>query len=68
MTKWEYRTVTLPAFQMEGLASVSFKIDLLEDILKDYGNDGWELASQSFTGDIRYGNGDMVLVFKRPKE
>jgi len=53
MTKWEYRTVTLPAFQMEGLASVRLKVDLLEDVLRDYGNDGWELASQSFTGDIR---------------
>jgi len=38
---------------MEGLASVRFKVDLLEDILRDYGKDGWELASQSFTGDIR---------------
>jgi len=28
MTKWEYNTVTLPAFQTEGLASFRFKIDL----------------------------------------
>jgi hypothetical protein len=68
MTKWEYQTITISAFENRNFQANRIEIENLEDILRDYGNDGWELASQSFTGDIRYGNGDMVLIFKRPKE
>jgi hypothetical protein len=67
MTKWEYRTITISAFENRNFQSNRIKIENLEDILRVYGNDGWELASQSFTGDIRWGTGDMVLIFKRPK-
>jgi Domain of unknown function (DUF4177) len=66
MTKWEYRTITLPAFQLEAFGSSKLRIDLLEDILKDYGNEGWELASHSFLPVIV--PNEMVLIFKRPKE
>ncbi|CAH0993991.1 hypothetical protein EMA8858_00098 [Emticicia aquatica] len=68
MTKWEYQTIKIPAYESDLFSSTKFRMTELDDILKDYGNDGWELASQSFTGDIRWGTGDMVLIFKRPKE
>lgn len=68
MTKWEYLTLKIPAFESDFFSSAKVRMTELEDILRDYGNDGWELASQSFTGDIRWGTGDMVLIFKRPKE
>ena len=69
MTKWEYRTATLPAYKSGGLfALATLETEVLADTLKDYGNDGWELISQSFAGDINHGLCDMLLIFKRPKE
>jgi hypothetical protein len=53
MTKWEYRTITISAFENRNFQANRIKIENLEDILRDYGNDASELASQSFTGDIR---------------
>jgi hypothetical protein len=69
MTKWEYRTVIFPAFKSDGLFAVPKINGAVDDTLRDYGNDGWELITQSFTADVsNNGLSDMLLIFKRPKE
>ena len=68
MTKWEYRTVTFTAFKSDGLFATPKINDSLDDTLRDYGDDGWELITQSFTDNYSSGFSDMLLIFKRPKQ
>lgn len=50
--KWEYKFVNLPTM---GNGSI-------EDIMNEYGNNGWELISSSIVPGV------CTLIFKRPKE
>ncbi len=68
MTKWEYKTVTFPAFKSDGLFAAPKINDALDDTLRNYGNDGWELITQSLTDNYSSGFCDMLLIFKRQKE
>jgi len=44
------------------------RVDNLEDVLRKYGDEGWELASLTLDADIRGTRDGHLLVFKRGVE
>lgn len=66
MTKWEYRTVfNVMVPRKEGVQSDS----LLDDVLADLGQQGWELVSLIVPqGPSYYFADPATAVFKRPEE
>jgi hypothetical protein len=61
---WEYKTIKLAA-----TGWVGGKIDelLLDQMMNDLGQQGWELAAALDTNEA-YGNTkDIVVIFKRPR-
>ncbi len=63
-TQWEYRTEKLKLYGVLG-----GKIDQgeLDKLLKEAGDDGWELVSMVATNLYQGRTQDTALVFKRPK-
>lgn len=63
MPKWEYETEVLST--MVGRDKV--RVDELDDLLRDRGDDGWELVSMSLDANLQGSRDGHLLVFKRPK-
>jgi hypothetical protein len=61
MTKFEYKTEVLTS--MVGRAKL--RVDDLEDVLRKFGDDGWELASLTLDADLQGSRDGHLLVFKR---
>jgi hypothetical protein len=63
MPKWEYETEVLST--MVGRDKV--RVDELDGLLRDRGNDGWELVSMTLDANLQGARDGHLLVFKRPK-
>jgi uncharacterized protein DUF4177 len=61
MPKFEYKTEVLTS--MVGRAKL--RVDDLEDTLRSYGADGWELTSLTLDADLQGTRDGHLLVFKR---
>jgi Domain of unknown function (DUF4177) len=64
MAKFEYRTEVLTS--MVGRDKV--RVDDLEDMLRKYGAEGWELVTLNLDADLRGKRDGHLLVFKRAVE
>jgi hypothetical protein len=63
MPQFEYKTEVLTSM----VGREKMRIDDLEDVLRQYGDDGWELASCNLDADIRGTRDGHLLIFKRPR-
>ena len=63
MPQFEYKTEVLTS--MVGREKV--RLDDLEDTLRKYGDDGWELVSCNLDADLRGSRDGHLLIFKRPR-
>jgi hypothetical protein len=64
MAKFEYRTEVLTSM----MGRDKLRAGDLEDLLRQYGDDGWELVSLNLDADIRGQRDGHLLVFKRAVE
>ncbi len=64
MTKFEYRTEVLTSM----VGRDKLRVSDLEDLLRKYGAEGWELATLTPDADLRGKRDGHLLVFKRPVE
>ena len=64
MARFEYRTEVLTS--MVGRDKV--RVEDLEDVLRKYGAEGWELVTLNLDADLRGKRDGHLLVFKRPVE
>ena len=61
--KFEYKTMKLAT---KGILGGKFDAEELDNILNEYGRDGWELIA-AFDTNKTYGETrDVVVIFKRP--
>ena len=63
MQEFEYRTEVLTS--MIGRDKV--QMGDLDDVLEQYGNDGWELVSLNLDANLQSSKDGHLLVFKRAK-
>ena len=63
MPQFEYKTEVLTSM----VGRDKLRIGDLEDTLKKYGDDGWELVSLNLDADLRGSRDGHLVVFKRPK-
>lgn len=63
MPEFEYKTEVLTS--MVGRDKV--RIDDLDDVLEQYGKEGWELASLALDANLQGSKDGHLLVFKRAK-
>jgi Domain of unknown function (DUF4177) len=61
MAKFEYKTEMLTSL----MGRDKLRLGDLDDTLKKYGDDGWELVSLNLDADVRGGRDGHLLVFKR---
>ena len=61
MAQYEYKTEVLTSM----MGRDKLQIGDLEDALKKYGKDGWELVSVNLDADIRGKRDGHLLIFKR---
>lgn len=61
MTQFEYKTEVLTSM----VGRDKLRVDDLEDVLRKYGADGWELATLNLDADVRGQRDGHLLVFKR---
>jgi hypothetical protein len=61
MPKFEYKTEVLTSM----VGRDKLRLDNLDDVLKKYGKDGWELASLNLDADLKGSRDGHLLVFKR---
>jgi hypothetical protein len=61
MPQYEYRTEVLTSL----VGREKLRVDELEDALRKYGKDGWELATLNLDADLQGGRNGHLLVFKR---
>jgi hypothetical protein len=60
--KWEYKTIKL---KTKGMLGGNFDERELDDMMNEYGSQGWELVS-GFDTNQAYGQSrDVVIIFKR---
>lgn len=64
MPRFEYTTEVITSM----VGRDKLRVDNLEDVLRKYGDDGWELASLTLDADIRGTRDGHLLVFKRAVE
>jgi hypothetical protein len=62
MASVEYKTEVLTSM----VGRDKLRLDDLENVLKKYGKDGWELASLNLDADLKGSRDGHLLVFKRP--
>ena len=61
--KWEYASVYVEREDyIKGLLGKSFKPDQFNELLNEFGSEGWELVGVAFNDGAR---GNSVLAFKR---
>jgi uncharacterized protein DUF4177 len=61
MPEFEYKTEVLTSM----VGRDKLRVDDLEDVLRKYGADGWELASLTIDADLQGTRDGHLLVFKR---
>jgi hypothetical protein len=61
MATFEYKTEVLTSM----MGRDKLRVDDLEDTLKKYGADGWELVSLTIDADVRAERDGHLLIFKR---
>lgn len=61
MPKFEYKTEMLTSM----VGRDKLRVEDLEDELRKYGDDGWELVSLTLDADVRGARDGHLLVFKR---
>jgi hypothetical protein len=61
--EYEYKTEVLTSM----VGRDKLRLNDLEDTLKNYGKDGWELVSLNLDADLKGSRDGHLLVFKRPK-
>ena len=64
MPKFEYKTEVLTSM----VGRDKLRIDELDGMLRQFGDDGWELVSMSLDANLQGSRDGHLLVFKRPKE
>lgn len=68
MEKWEYKIITQEAkFKGWITTNKNMKLDpIIEQILNNFGNEGWELVNTAPWATVMYGEtGHFIFVFKR---
>ena len=63
MPKFEYRTEMLTSM----IGRDKLRVDELDDVLRKFGDDGWELVSVSLDANVQGSRDGHLLVFKREK-
>jgi hypothetical protein len=63
MPNFEYKTEVLTSV----IGRDKLRIDELDDLLRTFGDDGWELVSVSLDANLQGSRDGHLLVFKRPK-
>ena len=63
MPNFEYKTEVLTSV----VGRDKLRIDELDDLLRKFGDDGWELVTMSLDANLQGSRDGHVLVFKRPK-
>ncbi len=63
MPEYEYKTEVLTTM----VGREKLRLDDLDDTLKKYGDEGWELVSLTLDADLRGARNGHLLVFKRTK-
>jgi Domain of unknown function (DUF4177) len=64
MPKFEYKAEVLTSM----VGRDKLRVSDLEDVLRKYGEDGWELASVNLDADVRGQRDGHLLIFKRAVE
>jgi hypothetical protein len=64
MAKFEYKTEVLSSM----VGRDKLRVGDLEDVLREYGADGWELVTLNMDADIRAQRDGHLLIFKRAIE
>jgi hypothetical protein len=63
VAKYEYKTEVLTSM----MGRDKLQVGDLEDVLRKFGDDGWELVTVNLDADIRGKRDGHLLIFKRPK-
>jgi Domain of unknown function (DUF4177) len=63
VAEYEYKTEILTSM----VGREKLRVDDLDDALKKYGDEGWELVSLALDADLRGARNGHLLVFKRAK-
>ena len=63
MTTYEYRTEILTSV----VGRDKLRLDDLDDALRKYGDEGWELVSVNLDADVKGSRDGHLLIFKRAK-
>jgi uncharacterized protein DUF4177 len=61
MNRFEYRTEVLTSM----VGRDKLRVGDLEDVLRKFGDDGWELVTLALDADVRGERDGHLLVFKR---
>jgi NTP pyrophosphatase (non-canonical NTP hydrolase) len=61
MNRFEYRTEVLTSM----VGRDKLRVSDLEDVLREFGDEGWELVTLALDADIRGERDGHLLVFKR---
>ena len=64
MAKFEYRSEVLTSV----IGRDKLRVDELDDVLRKFGDDGWELVSVTLDANLQGSRDGHLLVFKRPKD
>jgi hypothetical protein len=64
MIRFEYRTEVLTSM----VGRDKLRVGDLDDVLRKFGDEGWELASLALDADVRGERDGHLLVFKRAVE
>jgi hypothetical protein len=62
--KFEYKTEVLTSM----IGRDKLRVDDLDDVLRKFGDDGWELVSMSLDANLQGSRDGHLLVFKRPRD
>ena len=63
MPKFEYKTEVLTSV----VGRDKLRIDELDDLLREFGEGGWELVTMAVDANLQGSRDGHLLVFKRPK-
>jgi hypothetical protein len=63
MTTYEYKTEMLTSM----VGRDKLRLDDLDDALRKYGDEGWELVSVNLDADVKGSRDGHLLIFKRAK-
>ncbi len=64
MPRFEYKTEVLTTM----VGRDKLRVDELDDVLRKFGDDGWELVSVSLDANLQGSRDGHLLVFKRARD